>query len=326
MCSSELKHWLPHKLWGSGDELLCKWFYGGEKRFTEPFFDETIQKCLSHPLNSKRFKCVSHLDLLPPWALELEQIRPTAFIFHVSRCGSTLLSQLLSVSPQNIVLSEVPFLDELLRLPYQNRNVSLSNSDRLFGAALAFYSQKRNEAERHLFVKTDSWHILFYHRLRQLHPDIPFVLLYREPGAILHSHQRIRGMHAVPGLIEAELFGWDREGLAGLGLDHYLAKVLESYYAAYLEVIRDDSNLVVANHNEGMLNILKRIEHKTSIGFTTEEWQKAAERSGFDAKHPGNRYAEPGLSPADDECLQRCFTLYRQIEDYRCGTGVQGLP
>ncbi|HEY1113708.1 MAG TPA: hypothetical protein VGE66_09100 [Chitinophagaceae bacterium] len=317
MTTSELKLWLPYKLLCLQDEILCRWLYIGEKRFVEPFFDETILKCLSHPYNSKRFKSVSSIDLLPQWAWALDHLRPTAFIFHISRCGSTLLSQLLSLAQQNIVISEGPFLDELLRLPFQSRNISEIYSDQLFTAALSFYGQKRMAAERHLFLKTDSWHILFYDRLRRLFPNTLFILLYRKPDEVLYSHQRRRGIHAVPNIIEADLFGFDKDTLNKPDLDWYLAKVLEKYYAAYLEVIKHDSDFILANYSEGMLNIFKRIETKTGIGYSKKEWQRAKERAGFDAKSPDTLFGKQQKASEYPEYMQTCFALYQQIETFR---------
>jgi hypothetical protein len=118
MNSSALSKWLPYKLFYYQNQILCRWMYAGEKTFTEPFFDETVLKCLSHPYNSNPFKSVADVQLLHQWSHSIDYIKPTAFIFHVSRCGSTLLSQLLSLSAQNIVLSEVPFLDDIIAIAF----------------------------------------------------------------------------------------------------------------------------------------------------------------------------------------------------------------
>ena len=46
-------------------------------------------------------------DLLDQAAAE-PGIDPTGFIFHLARCGSTLVSQMLAALPEHIVLSEAP--------------------------------------------------------------------------------------------------------------------------------------------------------------------------------------------------------------------------
>src|SRR5258705_13622399 len=106
--ASAIKNWIPYRLFEEGGENYCRWLYLGDEKITEPFFEETIGKCRVLPENSRWLtRCVSSLEVLPEWAQQVETISPTAFIFHISRCGSTLVSQLLGLQPVNIVLSEV---------------------------------------------------------------------------------------------------------------------------------------------------------------------------------------------------------------------------
>ena len=144
--TSALTNWIPYKLSFKEDQPQCEWLYTNGKNFTEPFFDETISKCLQY--NSHGRKSISSIDILPDWSTQVESVLPSAFIFHVSRCGSTLATQLLSLNDNNIVLSEVPFFDALLR----------SGKSNLLKDAIALYTSPKNNRDR-LFIKTDSWHI-----------------------------------------------------------------------------------------------------------------------------------------------------------------------
>lgn len=215
--SELLKNSLPYKLFRQEEQVLCQWLKIDGKNFTEPFFEETISGYLENKANSSRFKCVSNLEVLPEWEAQLECIEPTAFIFHVSRCGSTLISQLLSLLDENIVLSEVPFFDTLLRdttiIPQG------VNRTELLQAAIRIYGSKRQARQSRVFIKTDSWHILFYSQLRTMYPTVPFIFLYRHPAEVIRSQQKRRGMHAVPGVIEPSLFGFTQEEITVLSLD-----------------------------------------------------------------------------------------------------------
>lgn len=322
MATTELSKWVPYKLLYHQEQLLVKWLYTGDKKFIEPFFDESIVKCLSHTYNSNKFKSVSDVQLLEQWSKDIKYIKPSAFIFHVSRCGSTLLSQLLSLSPQNIVLSEVPFFDDLLRLPGQNESFPLNVSDSLFKAAVCFYGQQRSAIEQRLFIKTDSWHILFYERIRRLFPEVPFILLYRSPGDIIVSHQRKRGMHAVPGIIEPSLFGFDSGAIKDLNLDNYLIKVLERYYSAYIEVMHQDKICVIVNYSEGVQHNLKQIEHCIGMQLSRSEWEEVEKRSAFDAKSPQIRFSDAGNQSNKMEGMQQCMKFYNQLENIRISVSL----
>ncbi|MBL0054795.1 MAG: hypothetical protein IPP31_01140 [Chitinophagaceae bacterium] len=141
--SQALKNWIPYRLNEQSDPLSCRWLYLDNEPITEPFFDETISKCMKQAENSHWLKAVSSLDILPEWSQQIETVKPSAIIFHISRCGSTLVSQLLSQQSSNIVLSEVPFFDALLR--WGKKNDKEEEASELLRASIQLYGARRNE-------------------------------------------------------------------------------------------------------------------------------------------------------------------------------------
>ncbi len=301
--------------------MLCHWLNTNNNTFTEPFFHETIGKIRSslkgHWLNS-----VSDLEMLKIWAEDMEAVAPTAFIFHVSRCGSTLLTQLLSTNEQNIVLSEVPFFDSLLRAPYQPTRVSKQEAYILLKAAFKFYGQKRTGNEKHLYVKLDSWHINFYQELRALFPDVPFIMLYRKPNEVLDSHRKLRGMQAVPTVIEPEIFGFTSEDLTVNNLDAYLAKVLERYFEKFLEAAEHDPLSMLLNYNEGIATMINRLAAFTGIEFNDRQLADMQERSKFHSKFPDQVFNED-RGQQIPPYLEKVMALYEQTEQKRLIVKVQ---
>lgn len=170
--ASPAEGWIPIKLYPEDDGLMCRWLYVGNKDFTEPFFDETIAACRSLPENGHLKRSMSSTDVLAGWVKDTDVIEPTAFIFHISRCGSTLISQMLGKQPANIILSEVPFFDDLLR--YGTKDDCMPAILPQLKAAIGLYGTQRNKNKQQLFIKTDSWHIHFYKELRALYPTVPF--------------------------------------------------------------------------------------------------------------------------------------------------------
>jgi hypothetical protein len=313
--ATALRNWIPYKLTTDGGRDICRWLYLGDKAFTEPFFDETISARQKLPENSAWLKVVSSLDILPHWAAELEAVPPTAIIFHVSRCGSTLVSQLLSQQAGNIVLSEVPFLDALLR--QGKKQDAMAGYLPLLRAAVSLYGAKRLADQRYLFIKTDSWHIQFYQELRQLYPDTPFVLLYRRPDEVLYSQQKNRGMHAVPGVVEPDIFGFGADALLHTDLDLYMAKVLTVYFQRFAAVLAADGNTLAVNYQEGILPIVQKIAAFTGMPISDTEREGMEERTGFHAKFPGQVFAEPGREVPPPAYLDAAFYWYNQVEELR---------
>lgn len=313
-----LRGWLPYKLMQSEDKILCRWLFVDKETFTEPFFEETIVKCKNLPFNRSRHTCVSNLEAMTLWANELETVQPSAFLFHVSRCGSTLVTQALSMSRKNIALSEVPLFDELLRLPCKYTERKDKVEMKTLAAAISFYGAKRTGDEQTLFIKTDSWHLLFYKQLKELYADTPFIILYRHPAEVLLSQQRQRGMHAVPGLIEPSLFGFTEDELERFGFEHYMALVLEKYYEEILRIAAGDQSVLLLNYNEGINTIMQKITDRMGITLEEKEVSGIVERSRYHAKKPNETFMEE-VTPyrLDAPNKDRLSDLYQQIETRR---------
>lgn len=308
-----LKNWIPYRLFLQEGNNFCKWLFVGDNDFTEPFFEETISGCLKLSQNSQRIKCISSAGILPQWSENLDTIQPTAFIFHVSRCGSTLATQLLGLNEANITLSEVPFFDEVLR------SQKGEQAAQLLQAAVSFYGNKRKPAQQRLFIKTDSWHIFFYPLIRKLYPATPFILLYRQPNEVIRSHQKRRGIQAVPGIIEPELFGFDRNEIMNLGLDEYMAKVLEKYFEFFIEIAEKDPLSLLINYNEGPLAIVEKVATASGFSFNKDEMDRMKQRSGYHAKYPQQVFSEEAIGSPVPGYLNAAIELYDKLEKLRKG-------
>lgn len=313
ICSA-LTGWIPVKL-DSADNNLCRWLYVGNADFIQPFFDETILSCCKLPENGHQQKCMSSTDLLAEWVKEMDVIEPTAFIFHISRCGSTLISQMLGLQPANIILSEVPFFDNLLR--YGKKHDSMPGILPKLKAAIGLYAARRNENQQQLFIKADSWHIHFYKELRTLYPAVPFFLLYRKPDEVIRSQQKKRGMQAIPNLLEAAIFGFDKDEITAMKLDAYMAMVLESYLDAFLEILQKDKSVYAVNYHDGAMEIVNIIATVTGLHISDEEKLLMQKRAGFHAKFPEQVFSEEKPDEPVPDFLKKSFELYNKIEAVR---------
>jgi len=296
--------------------MQCHWLNTFEKQFTEPFFDETILKIKGLNSAHSAISSVSDLCMFEEWAGGLNFVEPTAFIFHVSRCGSTLVSQLLARSHQHIVLPEVPFFDDLLRLPYQDAGFSPKDASRLLITAIKYYGQKRTGQEQHLVIKADSWHMFFYEQLRHLYPTTPFILMYRDPNEVFSSLKRMAGLQSVPGLIEPEVLGFGEEEEVPQAPDIYIAKLLEKYLQQYLKIIVTDDHFLLLNYSEGAMSLVKKIADFVHITFSQQDLADMDERSRYHSKKPGETFSE--INPAAvAPWLQKAMELYEELEESR---------
>lgn len=318
--AAALNNWVPYRLYEEGNNSYCRWLYLGDDAMAEPFFDDTVSKCKSLPANSQLRRCCSNLDILPEWASLINAAEPTALIFHVSRCGSTLVSQLLSLQASNIVLSEVPFFDQVLREGHNKMNMQTMLP--VLQAAIRLYGVKRLPAQQQLFIKTDSWHIHFYKELRQLYPHTPFVLLYRQPDEVIRSQQKKRGMQAVPGVVEPSIFGFDTEKVISMDFDEYMAMVLEGYFEKFIQLATTDAKTLLLNYNEGGMALVEKIAAFAGTSISDQEKEAMLQRSSFHGKFPDQVFAEATIKEELPAYLHKAMSLYDQIESIRLKNSV----
>lgn len=307
----ELQYWVPWKL---TKEFDCRWLYTDDLPFTDPFFDDTISACRRLSVYRSHYSSVSSLEMLRDWGEQLQGPSPSAIIFHVSRCGSTLLSQLLSRSADNLVLSEVPFLDDLLRLPFRKKDIKPEKTSEYLHAAIQFYGQPRLGKYSHLFIKSDSWHLHFYEQLRSLFPYTKFILLYRDPREVLLSQQRQRGLQSVPGLLEYQIFNLNKVDSQITDPDKYMGRVLESYFNKMIQILEIDPNVMAFNYSDGMINIASRLYKLLKTPVFEQLLNDWTERSRFNAKHPHHLFHEETTEFLKKDILDPLMPLYDTLD------------
>lgn len=305
-----LRQWIPSRLIRKEQQPLFEWRFAGDKIFSEPFFEETLTQLRMYPQNSSRFTPASSAAFLS--GLEpAGSTQPGAIIFHISRCGSTLYTQLLGQDRRNIVLSEVPVFDEILRAP----GFSDTEREQLLRSTIGMYTQQRHPEEERFFIKTDCWHIYQADVYRALFPGTPFFFLFRDPAAVLRSHAKRRGSHMIPGLIPQPV---PEDAFENSDFDQYGAHVLGAYFAAGLALCKTDPLAFPVNYSEGGVAGLLRVCALAGISFDDATIERMIARGGFHSKYPGEAFRNE--DPADEpggEAFAQAKRLYDELEAMR---------
>jgi hypothetical protein len=227
------KHWLPTHVAASPEgRLSVDWTYFGESRLSEPFFEMSALRAAQRPFNLLcRYR--TNLDHFLENAALDDSLAPAGFIFHESRCGSTLVAQMLAAVAQNVVVSEAGPLDAIVQLKGRWPGLSISQQVGYLTAMAAALGRRRFGDERRFFLKLDCWHAMALPLFRQAFPSTPWVFLYREPVEILVSQMRQRGLQTVPGAMPSRLYAI--EGGETMPGEDYCARVLEQTCAAVVD-------------------------------------------------------------------------------------------
>ncbi len=313
-----LKDWIPYRLDFRDPAIVrCEWRFISDKRFIEPFYQNSTSKCTIYAENRQIFVPTTHLESVLDFAEKVPSIEPKAFIFHVSRCGSTLLSQLLSLDNQNIVISEAPILDEVLReISFSKSEVSEEEINNSVKAIIKLLGKKRTEDEKQLFIKLDSWHIFYYDKLRKLYPDTTFIFLFRRPDEVIRSQLINPGMHAARGVIQPTLFGYELNEVLFLDPEVYISKVLEKYFESFLKIIEIDKNTLFVDYAEGILPIFNKIIDFLNLEIDENTKRKMIERTRFHSKSPNTVFEEKLQQNETPVHQKKAFEFYQKLRTF----------
>ncbi|OSZ70135.1 hypothetical protein CAP40_04735 [Sphingomonas sp. IBVSS2] len=222
--------WLPIGF-AAAPEPAIHWFNFAGISPNTPFFEDAVREAAGRPFNrllrtaTPLASCLGRTDLRPP----------SGFIFHMSRCGSTLVSQMLGAAPGHVSISEAPPLDAMIRHRFPDPE--------MHAGALRALVHAYGRGAGHLFVKLDSWHTRALPLLRRAFPETPWIFLYRDPVEVLVSQLRLRGVQTVPDIVPLEWFGLARED-AHLPERAFIARILERTCSAVIEHGTDKGLLI----------------------------------------------------------------------------------
>lgn len=118
-------------------------------------------------------------------------IEPSGFLFHISRCGSTLTGKALARSERHVVINQgAPlqrgFWATITRDWAQAAQPSPENLKAFRNLVLAL-TRRRLPQEERAFIKFISWNTLYMDFAMQAFPNVPALFLYREPVEVIAS-------------------------------------------------------------------------------------------------------------------------------------------
>jgi hypothetical protein len=245
--------------------------------FTDPMFDHTITKTkvAGEPIITTEMSAISHVAAAKP------DISPAGFIFHVGRCGSTILSNALQQIKNTIVLSEPSTINSLFETKLlSNENITSQTLKDL----LRIYSSPGN-----CYIKFSSWNTLFLPELKQLYPYVPCIFAFRNPFEVFDS-------------IIAKPVGWmgyyrkleeksDRK-------QSFIDFVISFLKSIYLTAYEWKEHCIYVDYKDGnKVNLTKTLRH-FNIEHNDDEMQRMISRSRFYSKDKNkNTLFEQHLTP-----------------------------
>jgi len=172
--------WTPTALeWGAhGAELV----WGCGEHGDAVFREHVVARLRSLPLN-RLFAIRTPLSETFVAAMERDALPLSGLVFHMSRCGSTLVMRALRAWPGVRTICEPALLDAALVLGRAGADAQWS----LLRAVVAALLQPHGN-DRRVVIKFDAWHALALAQIAAKLPA-PWLFVYRDPAEVLASHR-----------------------------------------------------------------------------------------------------------------------------------------
>jgi hypothetical protein len=286
-----LKGWLPVDAVVVDGRPGVQWMNMSDVSLAEPFFQQTVDRVKAE--NQNRDEVFTEFDVLLQVEKELDSVPPTGFIFHSSRCGSTLMANACSAVKDSIVLSEANVIDKLVARFITDADDGVKEtlySVFLRGAVHAL-GQKRTGREQHLFVKFACCSFAQIERIRRIWPRVPWIFLYRDPVETIVSNlsdvpswlmdQDLRVLASIVGASPAEL--------TEMGLEERCARTIGSLYGKAQRLANGAALLL--NYRQLSMPVISSVLSYFNVNPSAEEMETIAGRSRIYSKETSRTQA-----------------------------------
>lgn len=212
------------------------------ERFSEAFFEETVTRLAK----GARARSVVRTPLSMLYTLDKESsLEPSGIIFHMGRCGSTLLARQLGLVEGVVSVREPQLINTLLGAT--SELIDGSSQVQILRLLVRALGRVRFGDERYFVLKLSSWNILKAALFRLAFPTVPMIWVQRRPVEVMASMIK----EAPSWLVQnhpsqtAQFFGIDPETVKGKDGFEFAARLLASMLTA-----AEDTNALVIDYED----------------------------------------------------------------------------
>ena len=236
----------------------------------EPFFQQTVERAKSDGNN--RRELFTEFDALLQLEKQLDSVQPTGFIFHSSRCGSTLVANACRAIKNSIVLSEANAIDKLVaRFITDAGDIKTSLYSVFLRGVVNALAQRRTGNEEQLFIKFACCSFAQVERIRRIWPAVPWLFLYRDPAETIVSNLR----DVPPWLMDqdrrvlASITGTTPNGVEAMTLEELCARTIGSLFSTAHGLA--DENGMLLNYKQLSVPVISSVLRFFKVSPSTQE-------------------------------------------------------
>ena len=251
---------------------------------TEPFFQQTVERARAENNQGEQF---TEFDVLLQLEKVLDSVPPTGFIFHSSRCGSTLVANACRGITNSIVLSEANAIDKLIArfiTDAPQGSVKESIYSVLLRAVVHALGQRQTGSEQHLFIKFSCCSFAQIERIKRIWPRVPSLFLYRDPVETIVSN-----INSVPPwLVDddrrvlASITGASPAEVEEMRIEELCARTIGSLFSIANRVA--DDNTMLVDYNQLSVPVISSVLRFFKVSPSADEMLAIERASGVYSK------------------------------------------
>ena len=234
----------------------------------EPFFQQTVERLRA----DGRRELFTEFDVLLELEKQLDSVKPTGFIFHSSRCGSTLVANACRAINNSIVLSEANAIDKLIaRFITDPGDVKTSLYSVFLRGVVHALAQRRTGHEEHLFIKFGCCSLAQIEQINRIWPNVPWLFLYRDPVETIVSNLK----DVPPWLLDndrrvlASIVSKSPEEVAEMSLEELCARTIGSLFSTAHRLANDGQLLL--NYKQLSVPVISSVLRFFKVGPSATE-------------------------------------------------------
>jgi hypothetical protein len=295
--NADLKGFLPVDAVVVDGRPGLQWMDMSGVSLAEPFFQQTVER-----LRDGRRELFTEFDVLLQLEKQLDSVPPTGFIFHSSRCGSTLVSNACRAINNSIVLSEANAIDKLIaRLITDPGDVKTSLYSVFLRGVVHALAQRRAGNEEHLFIKFACCSFALIEQIKRIWPNVPWLFLYRDPVETIVSNLN----DVPPWLLDndrrvlASITGASPAEVAEMSLEELCARTIGSLFSTAHSLANGDELLL--NYKQLSVPVISSVLRFFKVSPSATELETIEHGSQIYSKEAGAKRA----FVADTEAKQK---------------------
>lgn len=303
----DLQGWAP--FFQRGEELV--WVNMRGQQLTSSMVEGDFQRATRRPGSVR----VSRIDLLERAAAVGNA--PHGLVFHIARCGSTLLRNMLAATDNSLALSEPLILHDVVHTAGDE-----TRRRRLTGAMRTLCHPYRGNETRY-YVKLSSACSIGMADFSQCFPATPIIYLYRDPVEVMVAALNEGGCSWLSARrnpdYAARLTGVPAQTIRSVSRTEYAAQAIGNYYR---QVAAFDRPVLPINYSrlleDDSLRAICRLfaipDEETALERMKQATRKDAKRKGDYVPDADRRRREASAEIAS-AADRWCGDAYRQLDE-----------